>query len=128
MEWVERFIVAKEEGITKQNILAGWRGAGLFPENMYRILIQLADYEKSALQAIPLQSHTAHPALYPNSCRLNLSSIHSVNQAFPAEISKNDLDTSYKTQICRLCNFIEEFQVKKMILTEELKDMKEINR
>lgn len=44
VEWVERFAVAREEGITQQNILAGWRGAGLFTENMHRILVQLADY------------------------------------------------------------------------------------
>lgn len=127
VEWVERFIVAREEGITKQNILAGWRGAGLFPENMHRILVQLADYEKSAPQTTPPQSRTAHPALYPNSCRPDPSSIHSVNQAFLAKISKTDLDTPYKTQVRRLCNFMEEFQAETVMLREELKDVKEIN-
>ena len=122
MEWVERFIVVREEGITKQNILAGWRGTGLFPENMHRILIQLANYEKSAPQTTPPQSHTAHPALYPNSCRPDPSFIHSVNQAFLAEISKTDLDTPYKTQVCQLCNFMEEFQAEVVMLREELKD------
>jgi hypothetical protein len=38
VEWVERFIIAREQGITKENIISGWRGAGLFPENMHRIL------------------------------------------------------------------------------------------
>ena len=90
---MERFIVAREEGITKQNILVGWKGTSLFLENMHRILIQFADYEKSAPQTTPLQSRTAHPTLYPNSCQPDPSSIHSVNQAFLAEISKTDFDT-----------------------------------
>ena len=35
MEWLEHFILARDEAITqKKNILAGWKGAGLFPENM----------------------------------------------------------------------------------------------
>lgn len=39
VEWLERFIDAREKAITKENILSGWRGAGIFPENMHRILI-----------------------------------------------------------------------------------------
>src|SRR5271156_6401631 len=31
VEWLERFIEARKYGITKENIIAGWRGAGLFP-------------------------------------------------------------------------------------------------
>ena len=34
-EWLERYIEARERAITRVNILAGWRGAGLFPENMH---------------------------------------------------------------------------------------------
>ena len=34
-EWLERYIEAREHAITNANILAGWRGAGLFPENIH---------------------------------------------------------------------------------------------
>lgn len=42
-EWVEDFIAAREDAITEKNVLSGWRGAGLFPENLYRMLHQLPD-------------------------------------------------------------------------------------
>src|SRR2546423_674838 len=42
-EWLERYIEARERAITRVNILAGWCGAGLFSENMHRILQQLPD-------------------------------------------------------------------------------------
>jgi len=34
-EWLVRYIEAREHAITNANILAGWRGAGLFPENIH---------------------------------------------------------------------------------------------
>src|SRR2546421_1231123 len=110
VEWLERLILAREQGITKENILAGWRGAGLFPENMHRILCQLSDYKESATSVTPPQNCITHPTFYPNSCCPDASSIHSINQAFLAEISKVDLGTPYKTQVRRMCNFMEEFQ------------------
>jgi len=127
VEWLERFIVAREQGITKENILAGWRGAGLFPENMHRILIQLADYEKPPTIATPPQSRTTHPTFYPNSCRPDPASVHPINQAFVAEITKLDLGTPYKTQVRRVCNFMEEYQAEAVMLRAELQDVKEIN-
>jgi hypothetical protein len=53
VEWLERFIIAREQGITKENILSGWRGAGLFPENMHHILRQLTNYEDSTVPETP---------------------------------------------------------------------------
>ena len=50
------------------------------------------------------------------------------NQAFLAEISKVDLGTPYKTQVRRMCNFMEEFQAESLMLKTELKEVKEINR
>jgi len=43
VEWVERFMIAKEQAIMKKNILARWSGTGLFPENMDHILKHLID-------------------------------------------------------------------------------------
>jgi len=34
---------AREEAVSEKNILAGWKGATLFPENLGRILQQFAD-------------------------------------------------------------------------------------
>ena len=128
VEWVKRFIVAREQGITEQNILAGWRGAGLFPENMHRILIQLPDYEEPGIFNTPSPTHTTHPPLYPNSCRPDSASVHAINQAFLTEISNTDISSPHVTQIHQVCNFMEEYQVEAIMLKEELKDIKEINR
>ena len=40
VEWLEHFIEARESAVSEKNILAGWRGAGLFPENLHRMLHQ----------------------------------------------------------------------------------------
>ena len=33
IEWLEHFAKARVDAITEANILSGWRGAGIFPEN-----------------------------------------------------------------------------------------------
>jgi len=43
VEWVEHYAEARQAVITEKNILSAWRGAGLFPENMVRVLHQLLD-------------------------------------------------------------------------------------
>ena len=128
VEWVERFIVAREQAITKENIIAGWRGAGLFPENMHRILIQLPGYEDPAIPNTPPQPRTTHQLFYPNSCGPDPASVHAINQAFLTEISNTGVGSPHITQIRRLCNFMEEYQAEAIMLKEELKDAKEINR
>src|SRR5271170_7752491 len=91
VEWVECFIEARERAITKDNILSGWRGVGLFPENMHRILIQISVNEVSAPTPA---SATNAPALMPflaTSSPPDYSSLHSTNQAFLAEFSKCEI-------------------------------------
>ena len=91
VEWLERFIEAREQAVTSTNIISEWRGAGLFPENMHRILTQLVDYEQPAISTTPPQNRTTHPAFYPDSCRPDPSIAHSINQAFLAEISNTNI-------------------------------------
>ena len=43
VEWLEHYIEAHEQAITKTNILAGWHRVELFPENMHRVLLQIPD-------------------------------------------------------------------------------------
>ena len=125
--WLERFIIARKQGITRENVLAEWRGVGLFPENMHRILKQLTDYEDLTLPNIHPSSHTTHSAFFPNSCRSDPSSVHAINQAFLAELSNTDINTPYKTQVRQLCNFREECQAEALMPKVELQEVKEIN-
>lgn len=128
VEWLERFIEAREHGITKENIIAGWRGAGLFPENMHRILSQLADPAQPTAPQTPPPNGTTLQPFFPNSCRPNPSSVHSINQAFLTEIANvAAVTTPYKTHIRRLCNFMEEIQAENVMLKVELQEVKEVN-
>ena len=43
VEWLEHYIEARNATIIEKNILSAWRGAGLFPENMFKVLHQLPD-------------------------------------------------------------------------------------
>ena len=95
---------------------------------MHRILIQLPDYEEPGIFNTPSPTHTTHPLLYLNSCRPDSASVHAINQAFLTEISNTDISSPHVTQIHRVCNFMEEYQVEAIMLKEELKDIKEINR
>ena len=126
VEWLERFVEAREHGITMENIMSGWRGAGLFPENMHRVLSQLPDQQKSTLPSTPPQNHTTHSPFFPDSCRPDPSSLHSINQAFLAEFSNINISTPYKTQVRRLCNLTEEYQAEALMLKVELHEVKEI--
>jgi hypothetical protein len=127
VEWVERFIIAREQGITKENIISGWRGAGLFPENMHRILSQLIDYEDPAIPKTPPLESTIPGPFFPNSSPPDPASAHTINQAFLAEISNSDIASPYKTQVRRLSNFMERYQAEALMYKIELDDVKEIN-
>ena len=51
-EWIELFTRARIKAITKENILAGWRGAGLSPRNSWRVLKDLPS-EATTIQTLP---------------------------------------------------------------------------
>ena len=100
VEWVKRFIVAREQGIMKENILSGQRGAGLFPENMHCILRQLTDYEDPTVPKTPPSRPTTHGPFFLNSSPPDSASAYSINQSFLTEISNTNIGSSYKTQVC----------------------------
>ena len=60
VEWVEQFIIVREQEITKENVLAEWRGVSLFLENMHSILSQLTDYRDPTVSKIPSQKPTTY--------------------------------------------------------------------
>src|SRR5438105_2590030 len=93
---------------------------------MHQILIQLANHEEYTLPSTPPQNHATHQPFFPNSCRLDPSSVHSINQAFLTEIFNIDISTPYKTQVHRLCNLMEEYQAETVMLKAELQEVKEI--
>ena len=127
-EWLERYIEAREQVITETNILAGWRGAGLFPENMHRILQQLSD--NTSIRTTPAPPSTATnniPNIPTSSPPEDLATLQSRNQAFLAEISQKNIDTPTKIQVRRLTGMTERLQADVTILKADIKEIKEVH-
>ena len=130
-EWVEDFIAAWEDAITEKNVLSGWRGAGLFPENLHRMLHQLPD------NRIPDPLHMSTPAsptardnstpFFLSSSPPDPSTLKSKNRAFLDTLASSNVETEYKTHMRRLSGISERLQTEVMILQKELKEVKEIH-
>lgn len=93
----------------KENILSGWRGAGLFPENMHYILTQLIDYENPTTSKTPPSEPAMLGPFFFKSSQPNPATTHAINQAFFTEISNSNIASLYKTQVRRLSNFMEQY-------------------
>ena len=118
---------AREQSITKDNILSGWRGAGLFPENMHRILIQLADRNIPSTQITPLSTAHTTTTFLPNSTAPNPASFRSINRTFLAELTKTNIASPFKTHVRRLGGIGEYYQAESFPLKEDLKAAQEVN-
>ena len=91
MEWLECYIEAHEQATIRANILAGWRGAGLFPENMQRIL-QIPDKKIAPATSEPSSTATNNIPYFPISSPPN----HPVTLQSTSEISRKNIDTPIK--------------------------------
>lgn len=127
VEWLERFVLARERAITKDNILGGWRGTGLFPENMHRILIQIPDIQIVPTTPTPSSTSNTMTPFLPNSSPPDPSVLRSTNQAFLTEISTADISTPVKTHMRRLSGISERLQARVDILEVEVNEIKMVN-
>jgi len=128
VEWLERYIESHEQAITRTNILAGWRGAGLFPENMHRVLRQISDKQIAPMTPLPSSTAISSTPYFPTSSPPdNPAILQSTNRAFLAEISQKNIDTPIKTQVRRLTNMTERLQADVTILKEEVKEIKAVH-
>jgi hypothetical protein len=129
VEWLERYIEARERAITQYNILAGWRGAGLFPENMHRVLQQVSDYHVPPTTPIPPSTIVTNTLIIPmSSPPLDPLTLQSRNQAFLEEIFQKNVDTPIKIQVQQLTNMTERLQADMTILKEDTKEIKAVHR
>ena len=106
-EWLEHFIEARQKAITEKNILSGWRGAGLFPENMHRILHQLADISFSISTSTPSSTATISTPFFLSSSPPEPAILRFKNQAFLSAPAISDLGSDYKTHMRRLSGISE---------------------
>lgn len=129
-EWLEHYIEARELAISEKNILAGWRGAGLFPENLHRMLHQFSD---EASDSITTPLPITQP-LFPDTPFFLTSSppppaiLRSKNQAFLASLeTESTLDQQSMNHVRRLSGMSEALQAETHILSKELDEIKAIN-
>ena len=52
VEWLEHYIKAHANTITTQNILSSWRGAGIFPTNVHRVLRRISSTPSTPLPLV----------------------------------------------------------------------------
>lgn len=124
-EWVEYFAKARKDAITSTNILSGWRGAGLFPENRYRVLSQIVDKDVSFVTSnYPTTPVPSTPFLVTSSPPDPLT-LHNKNQAFIAEISTASYATPIRNHMRRLSGISERLQAENIILRTENKELLE---
>ena len=132
-EWVEDFIAARENAINEKNVLSGWRGSGLFPENLHRMLHQLPDDTISAvsLHDISTPSHTTSQdtstPFFLSSSPPEPLTLCSKNQAFLGSLASTNIETEYKIHMRRLSGIAERLQTEVTILQKELREVKEIH-
>ena len=127
VEWLEQLVVARERAITKDNILGGWRGAGLFPENMHRMLIQIPNTQVVPTMPPPSSTSNTTTPFLPTSSPPDPSILRSTNQAFLAEISVAEIATPVKTHMRRLSGITERLQARVDILEVEVNEIKMVN-
>ena len=133
-DWLEHFIEARESAVSEKNILAGWRGAGLFPENLHRMLHQFSStssdpdsnpdpLDVSNTSAVH-QSDTTNTPFLLNSSPPPPATLRSSNLAFLTSLETSTLDCQSKTHIRRLSGIAERLQAENHILGKELDEIK----
>ena len=124
-EWLEYFAKAREDAITSINILSGWRGGGLFPQNHHRILCQISDEViSSSTPKRTLTSVETIPFLITSSPPDPIT-LHNTNQAFIAEISMTECTTPVRNHMRRLSGISERLQAENIILQVKNKKLME---
>ena len=78
-EWLEYFAEARKDAITTDNILAGWRGTGLFPENQHRILCQVPQTDTSPPTPRTTSTTTASIPFLVTSSPPDPMTLHNIN-------------------------------------------------
>lgn len=94
VEWMESYIEARKIAFTLSNILAGWRGAGLFPLNKHRILHQLSDH---CSKSTPPTAHAIPTQFLSTSSPPDHNTLQSANSAFNTALSQTTAPSPVKT-------------------------------
>jgi hypothetical protein len=125
VEWLEHYIKARAITITSRNILAGWRGAGLFPTNPYRVLRSLSDNLSTPLHLNPSEDAST-PSLLVNSSPPDAEVLCAANSAFNAALQDAALSTPIRKHGKRLSGIAEHLHADNSILRRENTELKSV--
>jgi hypothetical protein len=127
VEWVEHYAEARQAAITEKNILSAWRGAGLFPENMVRVLHQLLDPSNDASTPITTAPISTSTPYLLTSSPPEPSTLRATNQAFLTDFASANVTEQHKIHVRRLSGITERLQTELTILKREVNEMKAIH-
>lgn len=130
VEWLMAYVQAREKAFRKENVLGGWRGAGLFPFDPSKVLHHLPSGDQSRT---PSSSPSAHidanlfdQALVSNSSS-DADQLRSTNLALNQSLEAERLmKTPQLKYIGRLGKTTERLLAQKAILLRENKELKAV--
>ena len=130
IEWFQCFIKARAKAVNKQNIQGGWRGAGIYPINPWKVLVKISrstspqdqrPSDGNTLTSIITESATPFDVLSDDSS-INATALHSANTALNDLVrTKQLLHTPARKFIPRLASTTEWLLAENAILRLELK-------
>ena len=125
VEWLKYYIKARTTAITSQNVLGGWRGAGLFPTNPHRVLRLMSDNPTPSTPSIN-QTRSTTLQLLVTSSPPDAMVLRSTNAAFNEALLNASLSTPIRKHGRRLSGVAEQLQAENTILRHENRELKEL--
>jgi len=124
-EWLEQYVKACSNAITSNNINGGWRGAGLFPTNVNRILRLLSDSTISSSTPPPRNGNTTSRLLVTSSPP-DGTLLRTTNVVFNEALSNATLATPIQKHGQRLSGVAEHLHTENSILRCENTELKQL--
>ena len=131
---MEHFIEARESAVSEKNILVGWRDAGLFPENLHRMVHQFSSISSNpnpdpdpldvSNTSLVHQLDTMNTSFLFNSSPPPPATLRSTNLALLTSLETSTLDCQSKTHIRHLSGIADRLQAENHILGKELDEIK----
>jgi hypothetical protein len=122
IEWTEIYMKARLQNIVKQNILGGWRGAGLFPLNPHRVL-RLISHELTPSRQPEMDTTT--PFLITSSPP-DVQTLRLANKAFNEALVNSALATPLRMHGRNLGGIAEFLHADNSVLRRENAELKSV--
>jgi len=119
IEWVDKYIPAREKAITATNIQGGWRGAGIFPFNPHRVLRTISEPTTSST---PPQE-TINPFLISSSPP-DATILQMANEAFNEALRDSAVPSPIRKHGRRLSGIAEQLHADNTVLRKENGELK----